>query len=118
MRSVGILAAAGAAALSFTQVASATPTSVHPETAVSGSYYGVEAQWDNSPGDGAASWVWLYGGDGGGHVNYQGYDSGQSGTLTANAGQAVTTEPSWDIWRQPWPPGCPGRRSGRRSAWR
>ncbi|MEU0357194.1 hypothetical protein [Streptomyces cyaneofuscatus] len=61
-------------------------------------YYGVQVQWDNNPGSGAQAWIWLYGGTAGGSVEYQGYN-GQSSKISASGGQAVSSQPSWDIWR-------------------
>lgn len=91
MRAAGIVVAAGIAGLS-----SAAPTSA--DATVTTSYYGVQAQFDNSPGSGAASWVWVYGGSGGGSVQYEGYD-GVSHTLNVDAGQSASTEPNFDVWR-------------------
>lgn len=98
VRAAGVAAVAGVAGLSLAPAASAAPAALHPDVRYSTTYRSVQGQLDTNPGDGAPSWVWVYGGSGGGRVDYQFYD-GSINSMYVNSGQASSTEPSAAVWR-------------------
>jgi hypothetical protein len=88
MGAVVVAAACTAAALL------AQPASAATATAVTVTYHGIEVQVDNSPGNGAPGWVWVYAGPDDGYVpNKSGtieyvLQNGQTGSLTVSVGNA------------------------------
>ncbi|WP_186568647.1 hypothetical protein [Streptomyces sp. T12] len=61
-------------------------------------YGSTEAQLDNNPGNGAASWIWVWNPVKPAAVDYEDYN-GNVHRLYVDAGHAATTQPPVDIWR-------------------
>ncbi|MBP2702948.1 hypothetical protein JOL79_03920 [Microbispora sp. RL4-1S] len=62
-------------------------------------WYSAQGQFDNNPGNGAASWVWVYAGPNtSAAVEYQ-YYNGATGRVTANTWGAASANLGQDIWR-------------------
>ncbi|MBP2704959.1 hypothetical protein JOL79_14150 [Microbispora sp. RL4-1S] len=63
-------------------------------------YAGASGQFDNNPGNGAASWVWIWAGwdNSSARTEYQYYD-GSTGAVWANTGQSNTANLGKDVWR-------------------
>lgn len=97
-RAIGVTMLAGAAGLGVVQSASAAPHTVNPYTRYSVTSFGVVGQLDTSPGDGAPSWVWGYGQNNAGYVEYEYYD-GAIKSLYVPSGGSSTIEPSQLVWR-------------------
>ncbi|MET7597538.1 hypothetical protein ACWERY_30325 [Streptomyces sp. NPDC004082] len=92
-------AVAGTAVLAGVSLGVTAPAQAAPAGTVITAYFGdARAQFDNSPGDGAQSWVWGYSPYAKAYVKYQDYNGTQY-KLYLNAGQAATTEPNFDVWR-------------------
>lgn len=97
-RAVGVLVLTGAAGLGVVQSASAAPDTVHVTSVIKTSAYGVDGQLDRNPGDGAASWVYGYGRNNAGYVQYQYYDNSIH-TLSVPHNGSATVEPEHSVWR-------------------
>lgn len=86
-----------AASAAFAAVVVAQPASA---AQVSAYYQGTHAAVDNSPGNGSAGWVWVYGSTQGtalsGSIDYRLWD-GSSGSLTARTGQTQSRNTNSDI---------------------
>lgn len=86
-----------AAAAAFAGAILATPASA---AQVDAYYHGTHAAADNSPGSGAAGWVWVYGSTEAhatqGSVQYQLWD-GSTGELTVDRGKSASRNTGSDV---------------------
>ncbi|UCM86844.1 hypothetical protein [Streptomyces marincola] len=64
-------------------------------------YQGVSAAFDNNPGNGAESWVWVHAGAGvsAGSVEYAFYDGSVQNLQVFGGNTSVTKHEHQDIWR-------------------
>ncbi|AWW41741.1 MULTISPECIES: hypothetical protein [Streptomyces] len=99
-----VRAAAAAAALTTAGVGMTAAPASAAEAGVSATtlnFPGGQAQFDNNPGNGAQSWVWVWNNSqysGTVRVDYQLYN-GTIGSLQADWGQGHSLNLAEDIWR-------------------
>ena len=62
-------------------------------------HYDAQGQFDNNPGNGAQSWVWVYAGPNtSATVEYQ-YYNGSTGRISAKTWKSASASLGQDIWR-------------------
>lgn len=80
-----------------TLIAGVTLTAAPASAAVSVSFQGAQAQYDNNPGNNAESWVWVYAANwAAARVEYRHYD-GTGGSLSTTSSASRTLNK--DIWQ-------------------